>query len=1107
MRNLKVCIIIILFCLVLPVVFSENNKGTTWEEVCDENTCQRVMYSYIKNVYEDNQWKDVKEAKSLKNYFNVVYLNNSENLTVLDFNDTAITIIANDDKYKNKDLRFRLSDKHNKTKVKKDKTIGKLKKGENITVDISDLENASLIFNRAIFGSNSTEIIFDNWGVELTDDTYVNNNYPDSVLGDFENMYQNKIGYEAYMRYNLTLLPSGIIVNSAKLQLRTTSQSGTQTGVIIECTNKTGWSEETLTWNTRVGLYNSCGGDILDYLDVTDPLLNNYTVTVAVQNATDDNNILVLKLAGGGSIHTQGYATKEHATTSYRPVLYVTYTPQRPNVTTPTITPSGIVYSNNFLNCTTIPTDNENTSIIVQYHWYNNSNLVDIYSSNTTCTNGTLCGASTLYSTPHHFDNVTCEVSSYDGTYWSYLAINSTPKYINNSIPTIDGATINNTSPIDTDDLACNNGTITDIDWSRGDDSLTLYYDWNINSAWQGINSYNLSSSFTTTDDIVYCKILVGDGYVNSSAVTSSTVVIASSLKSPTINYTNATSGITGIDSSVLYPINNNTYINMSVAFNDSNSNEKWTVFFCNTNSFSGNNCSGITYCSTPANQTLTTQSCRYNISGIGESLFNYYAFVLDNSSLFSAGKLKTAYINHYPENLTHTTANNTYFKTNYANLQFTATDRDGDSINYSLYNSTNMQNFTLLYNGTSSSYNFSNLADGVYYWLFSAKDEHNYETPLNTTTVRFTIDTKVPNSTISSPSQGATYSSLTVPLVTTASDINLDTCYYKILYTATNGLHTANTNFTCNSSVNMVLTAYSDFTVYYYVNDSANNIKTRSINFTTSSPSVIVSGGGGGAPPGTGKLDCNYNITPVEMVFSPKDKVKLLILDNKENFSITPSYNIDSENFEVRTTSSILLANSKLENTVLKNYQGNETTRAILTVSSAECKDKTIEIVFSPKGKEPTLLEFLAQIEYFIKEKVLGDVILFGYPIKFYWFLLLLAVIISAILIPSRAKTVNKVTAGLFLFIFIGIMLSFIVKPGVNIVNEPTYTGKGLNIMTKEITSVSNFDVYIWMFFLAFLVVLLGFSWFLKGIHWYIKLPISILISSVVTYFIYLYL
>jgi len=87
-----------------------------------ENICTKTLYSGIRNVYEDKEWKLVEDARSLKGSgIEVVVLENDKEfpIEVVDYNLTSIRVKLNPDGIKifNDDIPLRIW-KPNQTKAK-----------------------------------------------------------------------------------------------------------------------------------------------------------------------------------------------------------------------------------------------------------------------------------------------------------------------------------------------------------------------------------------------------------------------------------------------------------------------------------------------------------------------------------------------------------------------------------------------------------------------------------------------------------------------------------------------------------------------------------------------------------------------------------------------------------------------------------------------------------------------------------------------------------------------------------------------------------------------------------------------------------------------------
>lgn len=503
--------------------------------------------------------------------------------------------------------------------------------------------------------------------------------------------------------------------------------------------------------------------------------------------------------------------------------------------------------------------DADSDSMTYIYKWFNNTEIVNelenesvIYYANTTKNQKWICQ---VYITDGYNDSI---------------HKNSTALNISNTAPVISTATINDSSPSETEDMSCLNGTTTDADG----DSATLNYDWSKDGVWQNINSFNLTSGNTSLNELWKCRIYGDDGENNGSNITSASVQIGTGKIPPIINWTNATSDINNIASTSTNPTNNNTWLNLSVRYYDSNTDDLMTAYFCDTNSFNGN-CSGTTLCSSLVNQSGNNLSCFYNTSGLSNGATTYYAFVVDNSSLESASVSNTFEIN-YPPNKTYLSypIDGYYTNVNWTWLNYSSIDSDGDNINYTIYAGTDLSSLSLIYNGTSTSYNYSGFQNSLYYWKVTARDDHNYNSTNYSETFKFTYDSINPQLTVRGPENGTVYriDSKKLSLLYTVEDINKQNCFFNIVGDVVGDTNYTNSSTidTCPQTGTLDLSGYAFqiFTLKFYINDTAGNINTTTVIFNLSAEleDTTNTGGGGGAGSGGGLTpECYLDITCVE--------------------------------------------------------------------------------------------------------------------------------------------------------------------------------------------------------------------------------------------------
>lgn len=418
-----------------------------------------------------------------------------------------------------------------------------------------------------------------------------------------------------------------------------------------------------------------------------------------------------------------------------------------------------------------------------------------------------------------------------------------------NSPPTATTIVMNKTAGIQvTDDLNCSLTGESDVDQ---EDTLRKYYQWYKNGTAMNFNNSNLSKGNLSADDRWYCEGWVSDGNYNSTKISTAEVIIASTsgLETPIIIAMNATTAMTGLLSNATNPTNNNSWVNFSVYFTDSNT-DRWTAYFCTTATYENciSNTSGVLLCMSERNTSAKSLSCVYNLTGFSGSAVNtFYSYVVDNTSLHSASASSTFEVN-YPPTIPVLVFPpiNTFMRINYTELTWTS-----DAVNYSLYVniSTELQ---LVYNGSDTSFNFTSALDEkTYYWRVEARDEHDYGI-FNVTLGNFTVDFTNPNARITSPSNNSAISSLSTTIAYNISDAHLNSCYFTLRDSLGN-VHNYAENTSCTCAENgtrpvSVLNA-GTYTFYLYGKDSAGNENVSQVTFTASSAGSSDSGAGGSTP------------------------------------------------------------------------------------------------------------------------------------------------------------------------------------------------------------------------------------------------------------------
>lgn len=199
----------------------------------------------------------------------------------------------------------------------------------------------------------------DTVNLSATDDSYVRSGQPNQNYGtdDVMNLNDDRDGL---VRFDLSTIPAGSTITSATLTLTATSLGGTNAtknyGVHRILTD---WDEGTVTWNdpgSTVGTHFSASAS--DIVTVATAGPQEWDITSDVQayslgTATNYGWRVIWESNPQGSSRQADFATKEHATTAYHPVLTVEYTPPSgdgtggagPSRPSPNIFPSEILIS------------------------------------------------------------------------------------------------------------------------------------------------------------------------------------------------------------------------------------------------------------------------------------------------------------------------------------------------------------------------------------------------------------------------------------------------------------------------------------------------------------------------------------------------------------------------------------------------------------------------------------------------------------------------------------------------------------------------------------------------------------------------------------------
>lgn len=438
----------------------------------------------------------------------------------------------------------------------------------------------------------------------------------------------------------------------------------------------------------------------------------------------------------------------------------------------------------------------------------------------------------------------------------NYVSTTPSQNTYPNQLPTITNAnvTLNNTAPADDDDIKCVNDSISDAD---GDAIQSLIYDWQKNDVWQGINSVNLSAAHTAVGERWGCLIRVNDSYQLSVNYTSGIVSIGTSYRFPVIGWVNATTIGTGLPSNANTPSNNNTNINLSVNYTDDNAGERYTVYWCKSPGITLAGCSGDTWCKSANNDTGSPLNCTISASGLTSSSYDYYTYIVDNSSLISTVTTGAFHINHPPSATLSYPSNNTWYNSNWTWINLSYADSDSDAVNYSIWCNNSLGDLLYVSDLNTTYYNYSGLNESVYDCVVQPEDQHAYS-GLNSSTYIFKIDYTAPiiNSTYTDKAAYSTSEQAIIYLNCTDSFSGIKTSYSPTVFLNLSDGTEDSTTLTYSSGDLYLKSSYSllgiagTYSILWSTcqDDAGNLVNTTSTyTFTASTPVVELGGGGGG--------------------------------------------------------------------------------------------------------------------------------------------------------------------------------------------------------------------------------------------------------------------
>ena len=327
----------------------EIEKTQISETFCDESLCNSVIYSGTRFVYEDEKWKNIENARSLKNVWYVI-INEDPTFPakVVDYNYSSITLDLSFDSNIIRQLfgvPLRVYEKGDETQKPTDndrKVIDKdrrLRSNQVVTIDFSDTKN-SILSQEIKWGDASTIItIHDNNSVNMGD-TYLdednnNANFGTSSVMEIHNSSSNQDNI--LIQFNTSQIPREAVIINARLNLfldgndLDTGDSFTVSSYHLFHTYNFG--ETSVTWNSRPSSsdFDSTPTDSVTIEGGTGSPGNQYidwNVTSILQNKDLNESFYLVPTSRTGSISITEelqFSTKENFAVSEHPYLNITY--------------------------------------------------------------------------------------------------------------------------------------------------------------------------------------------------------------------------------------------------------------------------------------------------------------------------------------------------------------------------------------------------------------------------------------------------------------------------------------------------------------------------------------------------------------------------------------------------------------------------------------------------------------------------------------------------------------------------------------------------------------------------------------------------------------
>ncbi len=320
-------------------------------------------------------------------------------------------------------------------------------------------------------------------------------------------------------------------------------------------------------------------------------------------------------------------------------------------------------------------------------------------------------------------------------------------------------------------------------------------------------------------------------------------------------NSANITSGVT---------LNNLTiggiFANLVTTAKNLNYTEKSCGVSCNqgsplycTNNILADSCTGASSCDGtdavvdlwlngtsfhPTDKINVTMAVRCD--GVGDEVkIWYYNGSVWNEEFYDATCDYPGTVGNYSINVNITSSNATQYirgqvtfgTLNGSNQCYNGTFGDDDDINFSVVAETTNQYGYVIGKGWEANVTVPTGLTGLQDLFVNATYSSYTRTDTETGAINYVADTTAPNINITSPTNGTNSSNAGLNINYTASDLNLQSCWYS------NDSYSANTTLAnCQTNITTIIWAQGNHNVTIWANDSAGNINSSSVTFNIDS-------------------------------------------------------------------------------------------------------------------------------------------------------------------------------------------------------------------------------------------------------------------------------